>query len=299
MILFRLKVKYFSLIQIINSKKIILCHTFLFLIFGISYNLYAQQNLKQQLEYADSLFKSEKYFDAITEYKRLRFFDETSEYEYAANYKIALCYKMGAKFDNAIKYFSLSVLNAKNNNDSIKSKFQIIRCNILRKTTQNALLLLNKYDAEPEFENSLHKINYWKGWAYMFSDDFKKAEYYFNKSGFGTELKKILNNAEKQKYSVTFAKVISFILPGAGQFYSGNYLSGFVSLGWNLLWGYITVNAFAADRAFDGLAVGSLLWLRFYKGNIQNSNNFALQKNMRITNSTLEQIQNNYKGIKP
>ncbi len=133
----------------------------------------------------------------------------------------------------------------------------------------------------------------------MFLDDFGNAEYYFSKVRFGKELEKLTNKVEKEKYSVTFAKIISYILPGAGQFYTGNYVSGLLSFGWNVLWGYTTIRAFADDRIFDGIAVGSLLWLRFYRGNFQNAEKFVRIKNREITNKMLIQIQNNYKGIKP
>ncbi len=273
---------------------------FAWLLFANIYSSISGQTIFQnQLTYADSLFEQGNYFDAVTEYKRLLFFNSSGKYEYTANYKIAMCYKSGGKLDEAIKYFTLSVLSSKKQSDLLESKFQIVRCNILRKTTKNALFLLNNYERKPEFDNSLEKINYWRGWAYMFLDDFGNAEYYFSKVRFGKELEKLTNKVEKEKYSVTFAKIISYILPGAGQFYTGNYVSGLLSFGWNVLWGYTTIRAFADDRIFDGIAVGSLLWLRFYRGNFQNAEKFVRIKNREITNKMLIQIQNNYKGIKP
>lgn len=284
-----------------NKNSQILKYQIIILLFSILFNSKAnsQTLLENQLDYADSLFKIENYFDAITEYKRLSFFDGCKQYEYTANYQIARCYKAGAKFDEAIKYFSISVLKSKNKTEFLKSKFQIIRCNILRKTNSNALSLLSKYENDVRFSNSIEKINYWRGWVFMFSEDFKRAEYYFSKVSLGKELAQLLYKVEKEKYSVNFAKVISFILPGAGQFYTGNYLSGVLSLSWNVLWGYLTLNAFGQDRIFDGLAVGSLLWLRFYRGNVQNAEKFARNKNREMTNKFLTQIQNNYKGLVP
>jgi len=271
----------------------------LMILTNFSCSLKAQTVFQNQLVYADSLFEQGNYFDAITEYKRLLFFDGSKQYEFIANYKIAMSYKSGAKFDEAIKYFTLSALSSKTKKDLVESKFQIVRCNILRKTTKNAILLLNSFEKKKDFGNFFSKINYWRGWAYLFSGDFEDAEYYFSKVSFGKVLESLMLQVEKEKYSVTFAKIISYILPGAGQFYTGNYVSGVISFGWNALWGYLTLNSFASNRAFDGLAVGSLLWLRFYRGNIQNAESFAKIKNREITNRMLMQIQNNYKGIRP
>ncbi|MGB8320515.1 MAG: hypothetical protein WCE54_20455, partial [Ignavibacteriaceae bacterium] len=62
---------------------------------------------------------------------------------------------------------------------------------------------------------------------------------------------------------------------------------------------YITVNAFIENRAFDGIVVGELLWLRFYRGNVQNAGKFTEEKNKEISNKALEYLQLNYDGEKP
>ena len=92
---------------------------------------------------------------------------------------------------------------------------------------------------------------------------------------------------------------MSVFLPGSGQFYTGNYLSGLLSLGWCALWGYVSVNAFVEQRVFDGLAVANFLWFRFYRGNLENAEKFAVEKNIQISNESLKFLQNNYKGEKP
>jgi hypothetical protein len=143
------------------------------------------------------------------------------------------------------------------------------------------------------------KTNYWRGWAYMFADDWKNASRMFDKISNNHELKKLAEQTDRAKVSVTFAKVISYILPGAGSIYSGKVLSGFMSLGWNALSGYWTINSFNAGRIFDGIVVGELVWLRFYRGGIQNAGEFAIEKNLEIANKTLLFLQNEYTGIKP
>ena len=52
------------------NKKIILFHVITIL------NVFPQNTLQQQIECANQLFNQEKYFDAITEFKRLQFFDK-------------------------------------------------------------------------------------------------------------------------------------------------------------------------------------------------------------------------------
>lgn len=270
----------------------------LFLLF-YSFPLSAQINIEKQHQTADSLFKAESYFDAITEYKRLLFFDSSKQYEFEGNFKIALCYKMGAKYDESIQYFTKSASFTHSEEEKYNTQIQIVRTNILRRTTSRALELLSILESDPQNKAKIREICYWKGWAYLFDADFEKASIQFGLAENGEELKKICQRADSEKYSVTFAKVISYILPGAGEIYTGEILSGVISLGWNVLFGYMTVNSFVEKRVFDGILTGDLLFLRFYRGNVQNAEKFALKKNLEITNKTLLFIQYNYQGIKP
>jgi tetratricopeptide (TPR) repeat protein len=275
-----------------------LCKLIFYLLVSLV-SVQAQNEFSSQFDYANTLFKTGNYFDAITEYKRLIFFDSTKTYYYRSYFQIGKCYKAGAKFDDAIKYFSISELNASDESERFYSKIEIIRCNILRGTTSRAHQLLNEMELKFTGSEIKDSINYWHGWAYMFEDDWKNAALSFAKINPDHELKLICDRVEKEKVSVTFATVISYILPGAGQIYTGNFLSGLLSLGWNVLSAYLTINAFNANRIFDGIAILTLIWQRFYRGNIQNSIEFAVNKNIDIANGALINLQKQFRGAKP
>ena len=265
----------------------------------ITMKLFAQSDLRVQLVFAESLYNSESYWDAITEYKRLQFFDKEKQYSYITNYRIAECYKAGAKFDDAIRYFTKAEMDAPSDSAKYEMKIEIVRTNILRKSTDRALEILNELQNNKELPVNQNEIAYWRGWSYMFADKWDKAAEEFTKTDNSAELESYCKHVIHDKYSVTIAKVISYILPGSGQIYTGQYLSGAMSLGWNILCGYWTINAFSSDRIFDGFVIGDLLWLRFYRGNIQNAGKFAEEKNLEIANKQLSYIQKNYTGIKP
>jgi len=248
---------------------------------------------------ADSLYNNENFFDAVTEYKRLLFFDANEKYSYEANFKIGLSYKAGGYFDNAIEFLAKALKNAKTEEKRYPAFVEIIRCNILRKTTDNALTLLKNAIENGEYLSRKNEIYYWMGWAEMFADRWNEASAAFSRIEVEHPLKKFASQVHNKKYDVTFAKLISYILPGSGQFYSGEYLSGVMSLGWTVLWGYVTVDAFASERVFDGFMVGNLLWFRFYRGNYENAEKFALEKNNKIYIDALLYLQNNFEGIKP
>lgn len=264
----------------------------------ISYNLIGQ-NLEKQFQLANSLFGQENYFDAVTEYKRLLFFDKSNKFDYKSYFNIGLSYKYGAKYDNAIKHFRLSELVAKVDTQKVESQLQIVRVNILRRTTDEAISLLNELQINPGSGIDSNTISYWRGWSFIMADEWETAAEEFNKIDIEHPLKKLCLEIEGDKYSVTFATLISYILPGSGQIYTGNYVSGFLSLGWNVLWGYLTINAFITDRVFEGLLMGGLLWARFYRGNIQNAEKLAIEENIKISNKGYRYLKNNYRGIKP
>ena len=76
-------------------------------------NLFSQNTLEQQFDFAKKILNQEKYYDAITELKRLQFFDKQNVFSFQSNILIGKSYKAGAKFDEAVKYLTLAEINAK------------------------------------------------------------------------------------------------------------------------------------------------------------------------------------------
>ena len=260
--------------------------------------LIAQDPFEEQFNFAKKLYDEENYFDAVTEFKRLLFFDKAGQYSYEANRSIGLSYKYGAKFFDALRHFTLAEIQAPTLQGVYDCRFEIIKINILRRTIDQALALLDTLANDTRFSVSKDEINYWRGWAYIFEDDWYNASSSFSAIQPDHQLAILCDSIDNDLFSVELAKYLS-IIPGAGQFYMGEYVSGLISIGWNVLWGYLTINAFMEDRVFDGLMVGTLLWWRFYSGNIQNAEKFAIERNLEKTNLALRYLQNNYFGKKP
>jgi hypothetical protein len=265
----------------------------------VSFVSFAQNSFDAQLNYAKELYSDEDYFDTITELKRLLFFSNSGKYNYEANKLIGKSYKQGAKFSEAIRHLTLAEINADNIEQLYQARIEIVRINILRRTTGRAFRLLDSIAVDPRFNDKTDEIKYWRGWAYIFADNWQDAADTFADIDSSYRLKELAEQVEDDMYSVTFAKTISYIIPGAGQIFTGEYISGLLSLGWNVLWGYLTIKAFIDERIFDGIVVANFLWLRFYRGNLQNAENFAIEKNLIISNKALHYLQFEYDGIKP
>ena len=274
-------------------------HLIILIFITFTARIAAQNDFDKQYDFAKQLFADEEYYDAVTELKRLLYFDESEAYNYQANILIGRSYKQGGKFADAVKHFTLAEISAANRNEIYYSRIENVRVNILRRTTKQALDLIISLEDDEKFSSKKDELNYWRGWAYMFADDWQNAAFSFGKIDSEHELKLLAEKVEGEKYSVNFAKIMSMIIPGAGQFYTGEYVSGLLSLGWNVLWGYLTIKSFVDDRIFDGIMVGSLLWFRFYNGNTYNAEKFAEEKNLKISNKALLFLQYGYEGEKP
>lgn len=271
----------------------------LFLFFIVISNCFAQTTLQQQFDYAVSLFNQEKYFDAITEFKRLQFFDDESLFGFRSNLLIGKSYKEGGKYDDAIRFFTRAEVVAFNNEEFYESRIFNARTNILRRTNNQAERVLLELFSDPSFLSKQKEITYWLGWNKIFSDDWEEAYRIFSENNLDTTLANLCKSVDEEMYSVDFAKYSSYVIPGLGQFYTKEYVSALLSLGWNVLSGYLTVNAFAEDRIFDGIITANFLWMRFYSGNTQNAEKFAIQKNLEISNKALRYLQNEFSGEKP
>lgn len=270
----------------------------LILLLGYS-NSYAQSELSLQFDFAKRLYTEERYYDAITELKRLQFFDSLNQFSFISNKLIGEAYKQGGKMNEALFYFSKAELLSPNIDSLFDIKVEIIKINLLRRTTIQAFELLDSLKEDPRFLKKSEKITYWKGWAYIFIDDWGKAAKEFESLPDKDELAMLCRNVDDSKYSVGAAKILSYILPGAGQIYAGKHFSGLLSLSWVTLWTYLSVEAFIAERVFDGLLISNFLAFRFYNGSLQNAEKFVNDKNLEISSYMLNYLQKNYRGEKP
>ena len=158
---------------------------------------FSTNTLQIQFNYALELYKKGEYFDAITELKRLLFFDKERIYNYRANELIGLSYKMGGKFSDAIQYLTSAGINSSNEEELFNSKIEIIKTNILRRTISRALLLLDSLDSDKRFISKENDINYWRGWSYIFADDWDKGATEFNNISPDNEFKETMRGGRK------------------------------------------------------------------------------------------------------
>src|ERR1035438_212622 len=116
----------------------------LLIIFLVVTAIIPQDRLAEQLTKANALYSHEEYFNSITELKRLIFFDNKKQYSYTANELIGECYKKGAKFTEALSYFTRAEIATTIPDEVYNCRLNMIKINILRRTTGRALSLLDR-----------------------------------------------------------------------------------------------------------------------------------------------------------
>jgi len=250
---------------------------FLFLIFNFAFSaITLAQDISQTLELANNAKEAENYQAAVEYYERVLFFDSNQEYYPYVSNNIAECYFSLYDYPNAIKYYSLAINLS--HDDSLKNIYS------LRKI-ESLILNHNFSYAYIELLENEDKNKEDKEWALYAAiscfgmEQYEESKMYFlflipsnNKKDSLLVEKSFLKLSKYQKrLKPNRAKWMSFIVPGLGQFYSGNIKNGLNSLILNGLLIYFTIELSITYTVIDAfLATGP--WIqRYYLGGTNNA----------------------------
>jgi hypothetical protein len=250
-------------------------------------NLY---DLAPSKKFADYLIKTKQFDLAAIEYERLTFLEPQND-----TLKIALinCYSFNKKYDLAIVRLN-SFADSPLKLDSTFSNLYSFN-----------LLASKKFDASATFINQSNNLlknkkEFYKGFTYLFLDEFKKANEFSTPLLSTNELLQpvVLLSSEglnaKHK-SPALAAILSTIVPGTGKMYTGDWADAIISI--------VTVGlaSYQAYRSFDlkgfekprGYIFGTLA-AGFYLGNIYGSYKSAQRYNKRSLKKVHDKIENTF-----
>ncbi len=188
------------------------------------------QNFEETLKFADYQFSSGKLAAASKTYQRALFFSEGRQNLYIFR-KIAEISYLKMDYESAQKYYGLAYNIS--DNDSLKTEllFDKASCQIMNKNYQNALIdLFSVNDTSNVIQQ---RLNFFLGTCYFGLEDFDKAKTYFESClefKDRKELEDLLSGKKLFSPSPKKARIMSMILPGLGQTYSGDIKSGLNSL---------------------------------------------------------------------
>jgi len=253
---------------------------------GLVFNTAARiqaQTLDETYAFANSLFESNNYAFALKTYERVLFFDKSAQYQSDCYYQLGECNLVLGNYQNAENYYDLAYHNV--SDDSLKNEI------IFRKVI--SLLLLQRYnDGLIELfqlgnnlnKEQLQRKQFYLGIAYFGKEQFDKSFDIFktlveNDSTALTELDILQNKSQKiEKINPKTARILSMIIPGAGQMYAGDFKSGLNSMA---LTGGIAVFMLVVAinySFFDAFLSVSPWFTRYYMGGYEGAEKIAIQK---------------------
>jgi tetratricopeptide (TPR) repeat protein len=248
------------------------------------------QDFNETINFADSQLKSGNLSSALKTYQRAIFFSEGRNNLYLFTQVAEISYSKN-DFETAQKYYGLAF--AQSGNDSLKTEllFKKAYCQILNKNYHFAIIdLFSVSDTSIKVQN---RLNFYLGTCYFGLQDFKAAQISFLKCIDESNTKELADLfSDKKLYSPSpkTARILSMILPGAGQFYSGDVKSGFNSL--LLTSGLVAlgINIALRYQPIDAI-VAILPWYqRYFTGGYDRAEEIAIKKRATKRNEIYLQI---------
>lgn len=244
---------------------------------------------------ADALSSAGRYDHAIKEYKRALFFDPANQGAYVSS-KLADAFFALQEYNMAAEYYDLAWRMQPV--DSLKYEFQFrkILCQILQDDYQFALVELfgmpdsiyGRQERQKDFYMGIcfYRMGEYESAARAFDDAIQDAPVVLRDS-----MHTLLYGKNKfNRPSPSTAYILSFFLPGAGQFYAGDLRNGINSLVLNgaIAWlGIVTIRNYSMLDAFFTV----LPWLqRYYQGGFIRAREIAVHRRENNRNELLQNI---------
>lgn len=236
------------------------------------------QSIESVIRFGDSLFQHTQYRKALHEYQRAFFF-AGDELKPLLSENIAGCYFALEDFQMARNYYDSAIYYSTSDHLSVDSEFQKIRCFMMEDNFGYALLQLNDLEVGADIHLQ-RKRNLYQGICCFVMGQYDEMQQHFLKSIPKTDTLKInqlqlLYEERKmlKRPDPRLAMVLSIILPGAGQVYSGDIKEGLNSL--FLLSGLVYLGT-------SGLFINPFLTIpffqRYYIGGIIRTKEIAQEK---------------------
>jgi tetratricopeptide (TPR) repeat protein len=236
--------------------------------------------LLAQLQLADSLYTHDYFEEARVEYLRAFFFypDLRQDLEARAHYGIALLNINDPEGVSEIRTLL----------DEHPELSGSIRAEIARQFIRTGRYYLATSLLEDTDEKDL------LGLTYLLDGQYSKALATYVEAGNQEMADLIREHLQQPEKSERTAVFLSFIMPGAGEIYAGNYGLGVRDFLLNLGSGYLFYNALRQHKYVDAILVSVFLLNRFYLGSISNAQKSVMEGNEKIRHEWLDAIWQNH-----
>ena len=273
---------------------------FIIILISLLYGSAYSQTVQQTYSFAVKSMDEGNYELSIENFNRVLYFapyfnaTETS-------YQLAECYKLTGKFKKSLEIFDIAYFATKS--DSIKNEiiFRKTELYLLSENYNYALVeLLNLPSSLSKYFTS--KSNFYFGVLYFQTEDFPKSYNYFAALADSTHIqyketqyKVTLSNifdeiSDLERYNPKVAKIMSLILPGAGQLYVGDYKNAANSFGLIVASLVLFNNVAASYSLLDAYLTVFPWYQRYYLGGYKATGKITLQKRQERKSEIYKEI---------
>ena len=244
------------------------------------------QNFRETLMFAENQFKSGDLNTSLKAYQRALFFSE-GEDNLDIFRQLAMISYIKGDYDSAQEYYGLAYNQAEF--DSLRNELLFLKatCQIISGQYQFAIIdLLSVNDSVLPVKR---RLNFYLGVCYFGLEDFKNAKSYFEScvnDHDRPELEKLFSSRKLSSPSPNAARILSMIIPGSGQVYSGDMKAGVNSL--LLTSGLIAlgINISVKYQLIDAIATVLPWYQRYYMGGIGKAEEIAVSRRQARRNET-------------
>ena len=273
-------------------SKTLNCSIYLFLIVLFSlFCSFAATAEELPLSLGKHLFARGNYDAAITEYKRFLFFHSDDERIGEVYHNIGLAYRAQDLWAEAITSLRTATYYATDSESKSKYQLELAVTLIAAQDYDLAQLELIRVTLQTLSVPIYRRALFLRGVAYIYQFRWDEAREVLKNWSTDERLDALFDEVvNTPRKSVSVAKILSTILPGAGQLYADNWRGGLNALLLNSALGFLTIDA-ALDRHYTDAALwGGLAFWRYYRGNTFRAGQAAEQFNKQRIQQGAEAI---------
>ena len=236
------------------------------------------------------------YDAAITEYKRFLFFDPDAPRAGVTYRNIGRAHREQGHWQEAIAAMRTAVQHASDREENSEFQLELAVLLIANQNYDLGRLELIKMTMRNPCAPLCRRALFLQAVANVYQFRWEEAREMLSNYTRDEKLDTLLENAANvPQKSPRFAKVLSAIVPGAGQIYAGKWRHGLNALVLNGVLGYLTVDAVLDRHYLDAVLWGGTVFSRYYRGNIFRAEEavkrFNLQQSRRASEALLQRLQ--------
>ncbi len=271
-----------------NLKRVLLFILMLTFSFFCNFTSIAGENL---LALGNHFSKLGNYDAAITEYKRFLFFHSDDTRAAEVYRKIGLAYRAQGLWQEAILAMRNAVLHALNQEEKSAYQLELAVTLIASQNYDLARFELIRVTIRTPSGPLYQRALFLQAVALIYQFQWEEAREVLRNYTIDEMLDKLFDKAANlPRKSTRVAKVLSAILPGAGQVYAGNWRSGLNALALNGVFGYVTVDSILNRHYVDAVSWTYFIFQRYYLGNLYRAGKTVDEFNENISRRAADNI---------